>query len=199
MLAALRWVKTFLDRFLELLLTVVMGVLVLDVVWQVFTRYVVGRPSSWTEELATFLMIWVGMLGASVALNRGAHLGIDYFVGKLPVRLRTWTEVVVFAAIGLFSFFVLLIGGALLTRTMLQMGQVSPAMGLKMGYVYLVLPVSGFFLVIYSAELLVERIALIARGQAHFQRAIDSLERPSQQPGGGSSNGSADGSNGVDA
>ena len=171
-------IKKVLDKFLEILLTIVMGVLVLDVVWQVFTRYVLGEPSSWSEELATFLMIWVGMLGASVALHRGAHLGIDYFVGKLSIRVRTWTEVVVFAAIGLFSLFVLLIGGGLLTRTMLQMGQVSPAMGLKIGYVYLALPISGFFLVIYSVELLIERIVLIARGEAAFQEAIDRL-RPS--------------------
>ncbi|HEV58845.1 MAG TPA: TRAP transporter small permease [Phycisphaerales bacterium] len=173
-------VKKVLDAFLEILLTVVMGVLVLDVVWQVVARYVLGQPSSWSEELATFLMVWVGMLGASVALNRGAHLGIDYFVGKLPARVRVWTEIVVFAAIGLFSFFVLLIGGGLLTRTMLQMGQVSPAMGLKIGYVYLALPISGFFLVLYSVELLIERIVLIARGEAAFQQAIDSLRPPAE-------------------
>ena len=70
-------VKKILDRSLEVLVTVSMGVLVVDVVWQVFTRYVLRNPSDWTEELATFLMIWVGLLGASVALNRGAHLGLD--------------------------------------------------------------------------------------------------------------------------
>ena len=58
-------IKKVFDRFLEILLTVVMTILVLDVVWQVFTRYILKDPSSWTEELATFLMIWVGMLGAS--------------------------------------------------------------------------------------------------------------------------------------
>jgi TRAP-type C4-dicarboxylate transport system permease small subunit len=201
-------VKKVPGAFLEILLTVVMGVLVLDVVWQVLTRYVFTKPylylldrfvgqeplwvgtllarleflfqPRWTEELATFLMIWVGMLGASVALNRGAHLGIDYFVGKLPARVRAWIEVVVFAAIGLFSLFVLLIGGGLLTRTMLQGGQVSPAMGLKMGYVYLALPISGFFLVFYSVELLIERIVTVARGEVGFQHAIDSLKPPAE-------------------
>ncbi|NIX00358.1 MAG: TRAP transporter small permease subunit, partial [Phycisphaerae bacterium] len=54
-----------------------MGVLVIDVTWQVITRFVLKNPSSWTEELATYLLIWVGLLGAAVALHRGAHLGID--------------------------------------------------------------------------------------------------------------------------
>ena len=58
--------KKILDRSLELLVTVAMTVLVLDVVWQVFTRYVLNDQSSWTEELATFLMIWVVKLLSSI-------------------------------------------------------------------------------------------------------------------------------------
>ena len=81
-------IKKILDRSLEVLVTTAMAVLVLDVVWQVFTRYILRNPSDWTEELATYLMIWVGMLGASVALNRGAHLGIDYFTLKLSLKKR---------------------------------------------------------------------------------------------------------------
>ena len=75
-------VKKVLDRSLEVLVTVSMLVLVVDVVWGVFSRYVLRAQSAWTEELATYLMIWVGLLGASVALNRGSHLGIDYFTLK---------------------------------------------------------------------------------------------------------------------
>lgn len=159
----LKLVKKGLDRSLEILLTIVMTVLVFDVVWQVFTRYVMKDPSTWTEELATFLMIWVGMLGASVALNRGAHLGIDYFMGKLFARTRLYTEVFVFGAIGLFSLTVMLIGGIQLVYRTLQFGQVSPAMGIRMGYVYLALPISGFFLVIYSIELMVGKIVAIVK------------------------------------
>ena len=85
----LQIVKKVLDRSLEVLVMVVMAVLVLDVLWQVFTRLVLKDPSTVTEELATFMLIWVALLGAAVALGRGAHLGIDYFVGKLPVRARS--------------------------------------------------------------------------------------------------------------
>jgi len=51
----LKKIKYILDKSLELLVTVAMAVLVVDVVWQVFTRYVMKSPSTWTEELATFL------------------------------------------------------------------------------------------------------------------------------------------------
>ncbi len=156
-------IKKLLDRSLEILLTVVMTVLVLDVVWQVFTRFVMKDPSQWTEELATYLMIWVGMLGASVALYRGAHLGIDYFVGKLATRKRLYTEVVVFFLIGAFSLTVMLIGGIQLVLDFLDLGQPSPAMGIEMGHVYLALPISGFFLSIYSIELMIGKIIALVK------------------------------------
>ena len=157
--------RKMLTRILETLLTVVMTVLVLDVVWQVFSRYVLKDPSSWTEELATFLMIWVGLLGACVALNRGAHLGIDYFVSKFSARKRLYIEIFVFACIAIFSASVMLVGGIRLARLTFRLGQVSPAMGLKMGYVYLAVPISGFFLVLYSVELLVEKIGFLVKGE----------------------------------
>jgi TRAP-type C4-dicarboxylate transport system permease small subunit len=165
-MAVWRAIKHGLDRVLEALVAVTMAVLVVDVVWQVFTRYVLRSPSSWTEELATFLMIWVALLGASVGLNRGAHLGIDYFVQKLSVRRRLLTEVLVFACTGLFSLLALGIGGATLVVRTLELEQISPALGIRMGYVYLALPISGFFLTLYSVQFLVERLATLLRGTA---------------------------------
>ncbi|MFQ5805111.1 MAG: TRAP transporter small permease [Phycisphaerae bacterium] len=163
-MAVWRKIKHALDRTLETLVAIVMAVLVVDVVWQVFTRYVLRSPSSWTEELATFLMIWVGLLGASVGLNRGAHLGIDYFLQKLPARRRLLTEVLVFACTGLFSLTALGIGGATLVVRTLELEQTSPALGIRTGYVYLALPISGFFLTLYSVQFMVERLLTLTRG-----------------------------------
>ncbi len=155
--------KKVLDNILELLVTVSMGVLVADVVWQVITRYVMKNPSSWTEELATFLMIWAGLLGASVALNRGAHLGIDYLVSKMKRRQAMYVSLFVFAMIMTFSLLVMVIGGIQLVHRILITNQVSPALGLKMGYVYLAIPISGFFLVIYSVELFMQTLGEILK------------------------------------
>jgi TRAP-type C4-dicarboxylate transport system permease small subunit len=159
-----RRLRRVLDLFLEGLLAIVMGVLVVDVTWQVFTRYVLSHPSSWTEELATYLMIWVGLLGASVALRRGAHLGIDYFVSHLSLPKRVLTEIFVFLVVAVFSALVLGMGGTNLVRETLARGQASPALGVQMGYVYLALPISGLFLTLYSVEFLIERLASMRRG-----------------------------------
>ena len=159
-------VKKVLDRSLEVLVMIVVAVLVLDVLWQVFTRFILNDPSTWTEELAVFMLIWVSLLGAAVALNRGAHLGIDYFVGKLAPRKRLYTEVFVFLCVSAFCLFVMVVGGLRLVVDTLQLEQESPALRVKMGYVYFAIPISGFFLTLYAVIGLVERLRELPRGQA---------------------------------
>lgn len=154
----LKTTKKILDRSLEILIMTAMTALTADVLWQVFTRFILKNPSTWTEELATFLLIWVALLGAAVALNRGAHLGVDYFVGKLPEKAKLYTEVFVFFCIVMFSLCVMVIGGMSLVVRTLELGQISPSLGIEIGYVYLALPISGFFIMLYSGIGLVERL-----------------------------------------
>jgi TRAP-type C4-dicarboxylate transport system permease small subunit len=176
----LKTIKKILDCSLEILIMVVVAVLVIDVSWQVFTRFVLKDPSTGTEELAVFLLIWVSLLGAAVALNRGAHLGIDYLVGKLPVRIRLYTEVFVFLCIVLFSLCVMVIGGISLVVRTLELGQISPALKVKVGYVYLAVPISGFFLMLYSVIGLVERLAALFKHSYTLQQKTIS---PDEQVG----------------
>ncbi|OHB56685.1 MAG: hypothetical protein A2173_01725 [Planctomycetes bacterium RBG_13_44_8b] len=143
---------------------IAVAVLVVDVLWQVYTRFIMKNPSKWTEELAVFMLIWVALLGSAVALNRGAHLGIDYFVGKLSPMKRLYTEIFVFLCVSIFSFCVMILGGMDLVISTLQLNQISPALGVKIGYVYLAVPISGFFLVLYSVIGLVERLAALTKG-----------------------------------
>jgi TRAP-type C4-dicarboxylate transport system permease small subunit len=161
----IRQIKNALDKTLEIIVMLSVAILVLDVLWQVFTRKVLNNPSQWTEELAIFLLIWVALLGAAVALSLGAHLGIDYFVGKLPRKKRIFTEIIVFILILLFAGYVMLFGGFDLVRSTFELGQVSPVFKLKMGYVYIAVPLSGFFMVIYSFLGMCERINAFKSGE----------------------------------
>ena len=73
-----------LNRVLEVFLVILMSVLVIDVLWQVFSRYLLSSPSSFTDELAGFLLIWVGLLGAAYVAGRKEHLAIDILIQKSP-------------------------------------------------------------------------------------------------------------------
>ena len=144
--------KSGLIRLLEMLVIIIMGVLVVDVIWQVFTRFVMNSPSSWTEELAIMLLIWVSLLGASVGFQRFSHLGVDYFANKLSSRSRVINDFAVFLLIAFFAGYVMVYGGYRIVSMTLLFEQRSAALGIKMGYVYLALPISGLFIVMFSVE-----------------------------------------------
>ena len=85
--------KSIIDRALAWLVIVVMASLVIDVLWQVFTRFVLRDPSSFTEELARYLLIWVGLLGASYAAGKRMHLALDLLPMKLEGRRSSATPI----------------------------------------------------------------------------------------------------------
>ena len=58
-----------LNRILEIVLVTLLGIMVINVSWQVFSRYVLANPSSFTDELARYLMIWLGVMGTAYVLS----------------------------------------------------------------------------------------------------------------------------------
>ena len=71
-----------LDSVLAFILMILMATIVIDVTWQVLSRFIVGNPSSVTEEIARFLLIWIGLLGAAYAFRMHSHLGLDLFTAN---------------------------------------------------------------------------------------------------------------------
>ena len=138
------------DRALGWVLVALMGVSVANVLWQVFTRFVLADPSSFTDELARYLLIWIGLLGASYAAGRQMHLAIDLLPSKLTGRPRLYLGVFTEVCIFLFALFVLVIGGIRLVALTLILGQTSAAIQVPLGYVYLALPLSGLLIMFYS-------------------------------------------------
>ena len=72
-----------MDRTLALIVSVLLTMLLFTVVWQVFSRYVLKDPSSYTDELARYLLIWVALLGAAYATGQKLHLAIDLLQNKI--------------------------------------------------------------------------------------------------------------------
>lgn len=139
-----------IDKILSGFLIFLMGSIVLVVTWQVITRFLMEQPSSYTEELARFLLIWIGLLGASWAVRTQAHLGIDLLTEKLSDSGNRKLKVTVNTIIGLFAFFIMVVGGMKLVNLTFQLNQISAAIGIKMGYIYTVLPLSGLLIILYS-------------------------------------------------
>jgi TRAP-type C4-dicarboxylate transport system permease small subunit len=158
MLAGLFKFKKGMTALLNWTLIVAVALLVFDVVWGVFSRYVMGEQSQWTEELARFLLVWVALLGGAVAFGTRGHLGVDYFVGKFDPVAQKMMAIVVHLIVLFFAVSVFVYGGGRVVTDALAMEQMTPALGWKMGHVYLALPIAGVFMVLYTVENLVETI-----------------------------------------
>lgn len=151
-------VKTAMDRLLGGVIALLLAGMVINVVWQVFTRFVMRSPSSYTEELARYSMIWVGLLGAAYCSGRRSHLALDLVPMLLKGTARRVLDVVIQLAVLAFALAVLVGGGGRLVWITFKLGQVSAALQVKLGYVYLALPVSGAFIALYALFALVETL-----------------------------------------
>lgn len=139
-----------LDKILTVSLAALMVAMVVSVTWQVLSRYLFVVPAAWTEELARFLLIWIGMLGAAFAYRSGSHLGLDILPAKLQgrskVRLRRFTHLVCM----IFAFAVLVVGGGSLVAMTWELKQYSAAMALPIAFVYAVIPASGMLISVFA-------------------------------------------------
>ena len=146
-----------IDAALAASLILIMAVMVLNVLWQVFSRYVLGAPSSFTDELARYLMIWLGVLGAAYVSGRNGHVAIDVLPARCAPPLRRRLQQAVRGIILAFAFFGLVVGGSRLVYVTLVLEQYSPALRLPLAYVYLAIPLSGILIIYYKTSDLLTR------------------------------------------
>ena len=139
-----------IDSFLSKILVLIMSVMVINVLWQVFTRYVTGDPSSFTDELARYLMIWVGVLGAAYVSGKNLHVAIDIIPSRQKAKTRERLKIVVTLLIILFVLFAFVIGGSRLVYVSHILGQHSPALQIPLAVVYIIIPISGALIMYYK-------------------------------------------------
>lgn len=140
----------FLDRLLQLLMVFCMAMMVVVVTWQVVSRYALGSPSPWTEEVARMLLIWVGLLGGVYAYREKAHLGLDLLRQKVSAIGQRRLDVITDLSCGLFALAVLVVGGGALVQLTWELKQTTAVLGIPMAWVYTVLPLSGILIIFYS-------------------------------------------------
>jgi TRAP-type C4-dicarboxylate transport system permease small subunit len=149
-------IKNLSLKVLGGLLIIFFTALVLDVVLGVFMRYALSSPLGWTEELATFLMVWLVFLGSAYAYLSNSHLGIDLLERQLDPGARRlmngFTHLMVLAcSLGIFIY-----GGGMLFLERWDSGQLMPTLGIKKAWFYLSVPVSGVLMCVFAVEKLVD-------------------------------------------
>lgn len=146
-------VKNVLDRVLTWACVVLFSALVIDVTWQVFARQVLNQPSGWSEELAKYLFIWLGLFGSALVFGERGHIAVDFAVKKLPQALQVAVTVVVQLTILTFTVLVLIWGGFRVVD--LAWDQNLTGLPTNVGPLYLALPLSGILIAFYTVYHLV--------------------------------------------
>ncbi len=145
-------IRKSIDKALEWILVFLLSFLVIDVLWQVASRYLMKSPSSFTDELAGYLLIWVGLLGAAYVAGKGEHLAIDLLLQKSSPKRKLKLQMIISVVVILFAMAVLVLGGSWLVYTRFYLSVKSSALGMPLGVVYLVLPVSGVLITYFEID-----------------------------------------------
>ena len=141
-----------LNKIMEWTVVALLSIMLLSVLWGVLTRYIFADQSSWTDELARFALIWVSILGAAYVSGKNAHITIDLLPKKTSKKKKLQLEIITSAIIAIFVLVIFIIGGLRYIYISLKLGQTSAALEIPMGYVYLVLPISGLFILFFKIQ-----------------------------------------------
>ena len=142
--------RKIIDKITRGTLISLMGMLVISVVWQVFSRYILNAPSTFTDELARFFLIWVSLLGVAYLSGQNAHISIDVLLEKLRPASKFRLQLLIHSIIILFVLFVLVIGGGKLVYITHTYTQLTPTLQIPMAYIYLIGPICGLLIMYYK-------------------------------------------------
>lgn len=141
--------KIWLDKLLSSLIAVLMALMVINVTWQVFSRYVLEDPSSFTDELSRYMMIWLGMAGTALVSGKNGHLAIDILPEKAQGKQKILLNLVIHGLVIFFGLMVMVIGGGNLVYISDMLGQKSATLQIPLSWVYIIIPISGALVVFY--------------------------------------------------
>jgi TRAP-type C4-dicarboxylate transport system permease small subunit len=116
------------------------SVMLVMIVLQVLFRYVIRNSLSFSEELARYMFVWATFMGSAIALSKRAHVSIEIMVANLPYKIKKGAIVVTNCISMIFFILMIVYGIQMILRTG---GQTSPALGLRMSYVYAAVPLAG--------------------------------------------------------
>lgn len=153
----MRWLNRLSDvvnTVAEYFCAIALGIMSVVVFAQVIFRLTAGSLP-WSEELARYLMIYMVYVGTSIGVKRGTHIAVEVIMDRCPPTVQKIVEILV--DLMMIAAFVILCyyGMKIVTLTMVQK---SPAMQIKMGYVYLSMVVGGALMLLHCINNLVNTI-----------------------------------------
>lgn len=159
-------IRSVVDTVLSTACAVIFGIMVIVGTYQIVTRYFFNAPSTVSEELLTYSFTWMALLASAYVFGKRDHMRMGFLADKISGTPRKALEIVIECLVLLLALSVMVYGG--FTIMQLTMTQKTASLGIPMGYVYTVLPLSGLLIVFYS----IVNIADLAAGYERQQREV---------------------------
>ncbi len=145
-------VFNLMDRCINWFLALLMTAMVVIISAQVWYRFILNDPLSWSEEAGRYLFVWISFMGAAAGVRYQVHLGIDLMDKILSPNAYRWVVVLVNLIIQLFLIMIIYWGFKILGIIQFQE---SPSMHISMRYPYLAVPVGAIFMFVNSLRVMV--------------------------------------------
>lgn len=114
----------------------------------IILRFFFSAGISWTEEFVRYAIIWITFIGGSICFRRGIHVGIDVLIDYLPTKGKKILSFIINLMAIALMFFLIKFGIDLVIFSM-NTGQLTPALQIKMYWVYLAIPIGALLSLIH--------------------------------------------------
>ncbi|MFD1448744.1 TRAP transporter small permease [Oceanobacillus profundus] len=150
----LRLIKIILDRLLLVVSLTMLAVMIVIIIYQVFSRQILSSTPSWSEELSRILFVWVSFLGIAYGFKEKLHIALGLIVNMMPNKVQDFFDYVAKVIVIFFGIIMIYYGW---NFTTLMGNNTMPGTGLPSSMLYLAIPVSGFYVTLYGVLLLFKK------------------------------------------
>jgi TRAP-type C4-dicarboxylate transport system permease small subunit len=147
-------------RVIELLCVLLLLVMIIVTVYQVFMRSVLNSATSWSEEIALLMMIWFGYMGMALGVRERVHISVDFLFERLPRIVQILMDAIGRILVSVFAFTMLQQGMFLTSISTIQR---FPATRIPRAWMYIVLVISGFLMLLYVVESILQTLLRLQR------------------------------------
>lgn len=139
-----------LEKVLEFIITLCMASVVIITFLQVFFRYVLKQPLTWSQEALLITFVYSVLFGAALAVKNQEHLKVEIFEKVSPIIKKIF-DTIQFIVVLIFIIIIIYYGYELV-RANFKSGQIVGMLPVKKAYVYMALPISGLFMLYFHIK-----------------------------------------------
>ena len=159
----MRALNRALYRMLQFLITLLIAAMLVPVTLQIAARFIDFIPMYiWTEEVARFCLIWLIMLGATIAVRDGTHFEVDVLPAPRSARGKAVARLIVHVSIFLVALIFAIFGVRFAGFGYIQHSEMT---GINMATLYVAWPFAGIVWLLFLIEKILDDIKLYVDGR----------------------------------